>query len=77
MAKLKIEDVEMVLHPEGGYGQYLIRGKVNGKNIKMRSTNSEAYDWIKDDSNFEKHKEAVNYIYSKLKNQYENQLEWD
>jgi len=54
-----------------GYGQYIVSGIVNGESIKVRTTNSEAFDWFNDDSNLEKHEEAIEYVQSVLENRYE------
>ena len=46
-----------------GYGQYEISAKYRGKQIAVHSTNSEAYDWIHDNSNRQKHSEAKRACY--------------
>lgn len=56
-----------------GYGQYVVTGTINGVEVSAHTTNSEAFDWFDDDSNFEKHVEAVDYVGSLLKRTYKNQ----
>jgi len=43
--------VEFEMARGNGYGQYLIIGTYGGKDITVHTTNSEAFDWINDDSN--------------------------
>jgi hypothetical protein len=56
-----------------GYGQYQVSGYVNGTLVKAHTTNSEAFDWLNDDSNAEKHAEAIDYCNSLIERTYENQ----
>lgn len=56
-----------------GYGQYLIRGTYKGKELAVRTTDSEAWDYINDDSNKKKHQDAKRHCYYKLVKAYENQ----
>ena len=56
-----------------GYGQYIVTGTVNGVEVTARTANSEAFDWFDDDSNEEKHIDAVDYVNSLLERTYENQ----
>jgi hypothetical protein len=56
-----------------GYGQYVVTGAVNGVEVAARTTNSEAFDWFNDDSNMDKHIEAVDYVNRLLERTYENQ----
>lgn len=56
-----------------GYGQYVVTGTINGVEVSAHTTNSEAFDWFDDDSNFEKHVEAVDYVGDLLKRTYKNQ----
>ncbi|WP_303013772.1 hypothetical protein [uncultured Bacteroides sp.] len=55
-----------------GYGQYFIEARYRGKNLKIHTTNSEAWDWINDDSNKEKHQEAKRYCYYQIVDAYNN-----
>jgi hypothetical protein len=54
------------------YGQYQVSGYVNGVLVKAYTTNSEAFDWLNDDSNEEKHIKAIDYCFSLIKRTYEN-----
>jgi hypothetical protein len=56
-----------------GYGQYIVTGTVNGVEVTAHTTNSEAFDWFDDDSNEEKHIDAIDYVNSLLERTYENQ----
>jgi len=55
---------------KSGYGQYQVSGYVNGTLVKAHTTNSEAYDWFNDDSDAEKHAEAVNYCHYLIEKTY-------
>ncbi|WP_373731234.1 hypothetical protein [Bacteroides heparinolyticus] len=55
-----------------GYGQYIIEARYRGKEIKAHTTDSEAWDWINDDSNKEKHQEALRHCYNKIVETYNN-----
>ena len=55
-----------------GYGNYIITGLVNGVEVKTRTTDSEAFDWFNDDSNEEKHQQAIYHVNMKLELAYEN-----
>jgi len=55
-----------------GYGQYLIEATYKGKILTVHTTNSEAWDYINDISNKEKHNEALRYCYYQIVNAYEN-----
>lgn len=69
---LIIENASIGRHSRGGYGQYLIKGIVNGVSISVHSTNSEAFDWFNDDSNIEKHEEAIYAVNMALELAYNN-----
>ena len=49
---------------------YEIFGVVNGKNVKAYTNDSEAYDWLLDDSEPELHEQAVKYCETKLMEAY-------
>jgi hypothetical protein len=55
-----------------GYGQYIVTGIVNGVDVTAHTTNSEAFDWFDDDSNDEKHIDAIYYVDGLLVSTYEN-----
>ena len=64
--------VEFNMIRGNGYGQYYIVTKYKGVDIKVHTTDSEAWDYINDDSNKEKHMEALRHCYMKIKQAYEN-----
>ena len=57
-----------------GYGNYIISGTVNGQFIEVPTTDSEAFDWLNDDSNEEKHQQAIAHCNMKLEMAYQCQL---
>jgi len=58
--------VEFEMARGNGYGQYLIIGTYGGKDITVHTTNSEAFDWINDDSNPAMNKSARKFCYDKI-----------
>lgn len=58
--------VGFTIQPTHVYGHYEIQAAYKGKTIKSITTDAEAYDWIDDDSNQEKHKEARRHCYNKI-----------
>ena len=58
----------------GRYGHFYLDGVVNGEKIRVVTTDSEAFDWYNDDSNEEKHLEAVQYCKSQLIEAYQNKF---
>ena len=52
------------------YGHFELSGIVNGETIKIITTNSEAFDWLNDDENEEKHLEAIEYCHNRLEMAY-------
>lgn len=55
-----------------GYGQYYITSRYKGVDIKVHTTNSDAWDWVNDDSNKEKHRDALKYCYNKIVQKFKN-----
>ena len=49
-----------------GYGQYFIEAHYRGKDIKVHTTDSEAWDWIDDDRDKKKHQDALRHCYYKI-----------
>lgn len=49
-----------------GYGQYIIRGMHRGKALRAHTTDSEAWDYLNDDSDKERHQSAKRHCYYKL-----------
>jgi hypothetical protein len=64
--------VNLEISRGNGYGQYIITATYRGKEVKVRTTNSECFDWLNDDSNKEKHQEAKRYAYNAVVRAYEN-----
>ena len=64
--------VNFEMRKGNGYGQYVIEARYRGQNIKVRPTDSEAWDWINDDSNKEKHNDARRHCYLKIVEAYNN-----
>lgn len=62
-------------HPRGGYGQYEVFGVMNGIEIAVHSTNSEAFDYWRDEDRPEKQQEALNYIKRRIEARYEELAE--
>lgn len=63
--------VKFTMSHTHGYGQYVIESTYKGKNIRVHSTNSEAFDCLEDDSNMKKFNEARKYCYNQIKYAYE------
>ena len=70
--KTNYQITEQQIKRGNGYGQYIITGIVDGVEVKTITTDSEAFDWFNDDSNEEKHEEAVNHVNMKLEIAFEN-----
>ncbi len=64
--------VDIQICRKSGYGHYQINAMYKGKEIKVTTTNSECFDWLNDDSNKEKHKEAKQYAYSRIVEEFNN-----
>jgi hypothetical protein len=60
--------VKFTMERSSGYGQYIIKGSYKGKDIKVSTTDSEAWDWFNDDSNPKKHMDAKRHCYMKIIN---------
>ena len=73
MAKFRKVEISIGRSKRGGYGQYTIYAKYRGKEIKVHTTDSEAFDWLEDDSNKELHQQAKRHCYSAIVRAYENQ----
>ena len=55
-----------------GYCQYYIISRYKGVDLKVHTTDSEAWDYINDDSNKEKQMGALRHCYFKIRQAYEN-----
>ena len=67
-------NIEFTMTRGGGYGQYYVHANYKGKNIKAHTTDSEAWDYLYDDSNKEKHREALQHCYFKIVAEYEKTM---
>lgn len=70
---MKIENI--AIRKKGGYGQFVITGEVNGIEVSADTTDSEAYDYLKDGDHREKQSEAIAHCEWKLEEAYTNTLE--
>ena len=59
----KFRKINLEIYKIGGYGQYTIKAIYKGKAIEAHSTNSEAFDWLNDNSNKSKHTQAKRACY--------------
>ena len=64
--------IRFTMERGSGYGQYWIRGIYRGKALRVHTTNSEAWDYLDDDSDKERHMDAKRHCYYKLVQAYEN-----
>lgn len=71
---VKFRKVELNIRRANGYGQYILSATYKWQEIEVRTTNSECFDWLNDDSNREKHQEAKRYAYMAIVRAYENRL---
>ena len=71
----KFRKVEFNMSRGNGYGQYLIHAKYKGKDVVAHTTDSEAWDYLNDDSNREKHNDAKRHCYYKIVNAYNDMKE--
>lgn len=67
-------NIEFNMARGNGYGQYYIHANYKGKDIKAHTTDSEAWDYLDDDSNKEKHREALQHCYFKIVSEYEKTI---
>lgn len=52
MKSARFNKVDITMERGNGYGQYYyVAENYKGKKVKVHTTNSEAWDWIDDDSN--------------------------
>jgi hypothetical protein len=68
----KFRKVELKVTRGSGYGQYIVTGIFANDVITAKTTDSEIFDWLDDDSNKEKHQEAKKAAYSLIKRAIEN-----
>lgn len=55
-----------------GRGQYRIEAEYKGRYVATHSTDSEAYDYLDDDSDPQMHKDALRHCYRKIREEYES-----
>lgn len=58
--------IEFTINRTSIYGHYRIESNYKGVNINVITTDSEAYDYINDESNREKHRDALRHCYYKI-----------
>lgn len=68
----KFRNVEFQMSRGNGYGQYIIEANYKGKDVVAHTTDSEAWDYINDDSNKKKHNDAKRHCYYKIVDAYNN-----
>jgi hypothetical protein len=64
--------VEMSISRTNSRGAYKITAEYKGCFVVAHTTDSEAFDWLEDDSNKEKHQDAKRHCYFKIKAAFEN-----
>ena len=63
--------VNLAIRRGNGYGQYIISATYKGKEVKVRTTNSECFDWLNDDGDKARHQDAKRYAYNAIVRAYE------
>lgn len=71
----KFRKVEFEMYRCNGYGQYIIKANYKGKDVVAHTTDSEAWDYLNDDSNKKKHGDAKRHCYYKIVNAYNNMMD--
>ncbi len=64
----KFRKVNFSMTRGNGYGQYVISSTYKGQEVTAHTTDSEAWDWLDDDSDKEKHNDARRHCYNKIVN---------
>ena len=62
--------VEMYISKGNGHGSYILQADYKGQNITAEITDSEVFDWLKDDTNKVKHQEAKRKAYEAIRTAY-------
>lgn len=65
--------IKMEIGKGNGYGQYIIHALYKGKNIVTHTTDSEAYDYLNNEDNAVKHREAKQHCYFKIVQAYNDE----
>lgn len=63
--------IDLQIRHGSRYGHYIVSAFYRGEYIECTTTDSEAYDWLNDDSNKEKHRDAKRHCYNKIRDAYE------
>lgn len=66
--------ISFTMERASGYGRYIIDANYRGKHIRVSTTDSKAWDWLDDDSDKEKHRDALRHCYNKITAAYYNEL---
>lgn len=72
MKTSKFNQVSMTMSRASGYGHYVITATYRGKQLQAHTTDSEAWDYLDDDSDKERHRQAKKHCYNKILNAYIN-----
>lgn len=67
-----MKTTEITIKRTSQYGHYRITGMVNGTKVSAITTDSEAFDYLNDEDNEEKHEQALAHCEYKLIQAYEN-----
>lgn len=67
-----MKTTEIKIERTKSYGHYLVTGIVNGIELSAITTDSEAFDYLNDEDNQEKHEQALAHCEMKLELAYEN-----
>jgi hypothetical protein len=67
---MKISEVK--IQKGSGYGHYVITGNVNGVNVNVGTTDSEAYDYLNNEDYPEKQQQALEHCEMKLEQAFRN-----
>ena len=70
----KFKKVSFTMQRQVGYGSYLITSNYRGKKIEVHTNDSEAWDWLDDDSNKEKQNNARRHCYYMIVAKFENTI---
>ena len=66
--------VKLSIGRSTAYGHYTIQSTYRGKNLTALTTDSQAFDYLDDDSDKELHQAAKRHCYSKIVQAYENSI---
>lgn len=69
----KFRNVNFSIEKMSGYGHYKITATYRGMDIVLVTTDSQAWDWIDDDSDTKKHNDARRRCYAMIVSEYKRQ----